>query len=121
MHWPVWRLQSRSSHAGVAGAGGAINLSKCREMCGAQTDSTQWIGWVGVVIAVLTLGSNYVPIKMFDTGDGKVLRLCCIIYRDMQAFISLNENFSTKNVLLYIADNSTGEALIMSTVFSCML
>ena len=57
-------------HAGASGAGGNIKLGRCGETCGGRTDSTQWIGWVGVVVAVLTLGSNYVPVKKFDTGDG---------------------------------------------------
>jgi hypothetical protein len=55
---------------GASAAGGSIRLGKCGDTCGARTDSTQWIGWVGVVVAVLTLGSNYVPVKKLDTGDG---------------------------------------------------
>ena len=31
-----------------------------------------WVGWVGVVIAVVFFGSNFIPVKKFDTGDGKV-------------------------------------------------
>lgn len=58
------------SASGAAEAGGAIKPGRCGEVCDARTDSTQWIGWLGVVVATLCLGSNYVPVKKFDTGDG---------------------------------------------------
>ena len=32
-----------------------------------------WVGWVGVVIAVVFFGSNFIPVKKFDTGDGMEL------------------------------------------------
>ena len=28
------------------------------------------IGWVGIAIAVLYFGSNFIPIKKYETGDG---------------------------------------------------
>ena len=56
--------------SGAAEAGGAIKPGRCGEVCDPRTDSTQWIGWLGVVVATLCLGSNYVPVKKFDTGDG---------------------------------------------------
>ena len=28
------------------------------------------IGWIGIVIAVLFFGSNFIPIKKYETGDG---------------------------------------------------
>ena len=34
-------------------------------------ESDVWVGWVGVVIAVVFFGSNFIPVKKFDTGDGK--------------------------------------------------
>jgi glucose uptake protein GlcU len=33
-------------------------------------ESDVWVGWVGVVIAVVFFGSNFIPVKKFDTGDG---------------------------------------------------
>ena len=29
-----------------------------------------WVGWLSMLIAVLFFGSNWVPIKQYDTGDG---------------------------------------------------
>ena len=69
----VERRPCVSVSVGVAVVGGALNLTKCGETCGAKTDSSQWIGWVGVVFAVSALGSTYVPVKKFDTGDGMPL------------------------------------------------
>ena len=57
-------------YIGVAESGGSIKLGKCGEACGAKTNSSQWIGWLGVLVAIVALGSNYVPVKKFDTGDG---------------------------------------------------
>lgn len=28
------------------------------------------IGWIGVAVAVLFFGSNFIPIKKYETGDG---------------------------------------------------
>lgn len=28
------------------------------------------VGWTGIVIAVLFFGSNFIPIKKYETGDG---------------------------------------------------
>lgn len=56
--------------------GGAIKPGRCGEVCDPRTDSTQWIGWLGVVVATLCLGSNYVPVKKFDTGDGNESVFC---------------------------------------------
>jgi len=30
-----------------------------------------WQGYVGAVIAVVFFGSNFIPVKKFETGDGK--------------------------------------------------
>ena len=55
-----------------------MNYTNCgshTDMC-ANTkqggDPDQWMGWVGAIIAVAFFGSNFVPVKKFDTGDGKV-------------------------------------------------
>ena len=43
-------------------------MSSCSDDGGA---SEVWVGWVGVVIAVAFFGSNFIPVKKFDTGDGE--------------------------------------------------
>jgi glucose uptake protein GlcU len=55
---------------GAAEVGGAVVVGRCGESCSARESRAQWIGWLGVVVAVLFLGSNYVVVKQFDTGDG---------------------------------------------------
>jgi len=47
-----------------------VNYSKCGAVCDTPAQQTQWIGWVGAIIAILFFGSNYIPVKTFDTGDG---------------------------------------------------
>ena len=32
-----------------------------------------WVGIVGSVIAIFFFGSNFLPVKKFETGDGKCL------------------------------------------------
>lgn len=45
---------------------------RCGESCSARGERTrQWIGWLGVLSAVLFLGSNYVVVKQFEAGDGQ--------------------------------------------------
>ena len=39
-------------------------------MCAKHGNSNVWIGYVGAIIAILLFGSNYTPVKKFDTGDG---------------------------------------------------
>ena len=64
------------SHPGSAGRGGEIVPGRCGETCSARVDKHQWLGWLGVIVAVLFLGSTYVVVKQFDSGDGKV----CTVY-----------------------------------------
>ena len=33
--------------------------------------STVWEGYIGAVVAIFFFGSNFVPVKKFDTGDGE--------------------------------------------------
>lgn len=35
----------------------------------------EYVGYIGVLISVLFLGSNYLPIKKFETGDGMFFQL----------------------------------------------
>ena len=50
-----------------------MNSSRCGAVCDTPEQATQWIGWLGAIIAILFFGSNFVPVKTFDTGDGELL------------------------------------------------
>ena len=45
--------------------------------------SKQVIGYIAVVVAVLLFGSNLVPIKKFETGDGIPIFLCTHILKSI--------------------------------------
>lgn len=54
------------------GSGGAVNKSKCRTSCsGGKVDHLVYLGYIGAIVAVLFFGSNFVPVKKYETGDGK--------------------------------------------------
>ena len=59
------------SSSGVDMEGGAVNFSLQGGSCSKHSESTVWIGYLGAVIAVVLFGSNFVPVKKFDTGDGE--------------------------------------------------
>ena len=56
-----------------------MNKKKCPSSCSASgnhtSDSTQrnleWVGYIGAIIAIAFFGSNFVPVKKYETGDGK--------------------------------------------------
>ncbi len=48
-----------------------MNKSWCGEVCGKHSESTVWVGYVGALIAILFFGSNLIPVKKLDTGDGE--------------------------------------------------
>ena len=35
-----------------------------------DSSSQEWIGYVGTGISILFFGSNFVPVKKIETGDG---------------------------------------------------
>ena len=35
------------------------------------SDYPTYVGYIGAVIAILFFGSNFVPVKKFETGDGE--------------------------------------------------
>ena len=59
--------------SGIAGRGGEIVPGRCGESCSSRDREHSWLGWLGVIIAVLFLGSNYVVVKQFDSGDGEAI------------------------------------------------
>lgn len=40
--------------------------------CGSTCDGAAlpWVGYIGAALAVIFFGSNFIPVKKFDTGDG---------------------------------------------------
>ena len=50
--------------------GGSINYKQCGDLCASGSKSTVWVGYLGAIIAILFFGSNYVPVKKLDTGNG---------------------------------------------------
>ena len=56
--------------SGMNQRGGDIDMSRCGAMCDSKETSSMWIGFVGAVIAIVLFGSNFIPVKKYDTGDG---------------------------------------------------
>ena len=48
-----------------------MNQSLQGSPCSKHSESTVWIGYLGAIIAIVLFGSNFVPVKKYDTGDGK--------------------------------------------------
>ena len=46
---------------------GTINSTKCSS---SHQKQHQWIGYICAIIAIAFFGSNFVPVKKYDTGDG---------------------------------------------------
>jgi hypothetical protein len=49
--------------------GGVVNFNKCNGG-NATADHQAYLGYIGALIAVVFFGSNFIPVKSFDTGDG---------------------------------------------------
>ncbi len=69
--------------------GGAVNLKKCPSSCGSSSSNSSnknetsgashhssktYLGYIGAIIAILFFGSNFVPVKTYETGDGEAGR-----------------------------------------------
>lgn len=71
--------------------GGNFNISgeRCGKMCSSKEQKSQWIGYLGAVIAILLFGSNFIPVKKFDTGDGEWSRCHVLLVIRYLNFIHL--------------------------------
>ena len=60
-------------HCTDTGGGGWIDKNKCQASCNsnATRDSKEYLGYIGALVAVLCFGSNFVPVKQYETGDGE--------------------------------------------------
>ncbi len=57
--------------SGMNQAGGSIDKTRCGDACNSKDGSQMWIGFLGAAIAIVFFGSNFIPVKKFETGDGK--------------------------------------------------
>lgn len=53
------------------GSGGAVDKEECKASCSEGADHLVYLGYIGAIVAVLFFGSNFVPVKKYETGDGK--------------------------------------------------
>lgn len=61
-----------------------------------QTSTPTYVGFIGVVVAVVFFGSNFVPLKKFDTGDGIFFQwVLCIAIWHVGLVVSAVRNFGT--------------------------
>jgi len=51
--------------------GGRINSTKC----GDGGKKLVWVGYICAIVAIVFFGSNFVPVKKYDTGDGNSVPL----------------------------------------------
>ena len=60
---------------GLNATGGNIEKKWCGESCDNSTASVAAedtaIGALGAILAIVLFGSNFIPVKKYDTGDGE--------------------------------------------------
>ena len=61
--------------SGLEQTGGNINKSWCGDSCdGGQSEAKDVaLGAFGAILAIVLFGSNFIPVKKFETGDGELL------------------------------------------------
>lgn len=47
-----------------------MNKQNCAASCSGGVDHHEYLGYIGAIVAVLFFGSNFVPVKKYETGDG---------------------------------------------------
>ena len=62
-------------------SGGRINKTVCGNACDTSGGKKQYLGYICALIAIVCFGSNFIPVKKYDTGDGEgcfmlLLTLC---------------------------------------------
>lgn len=53
---------------------------------GSGSNIPQFWGFIAAAISILFFGTNFVPVKKFDTGDGKPFFISCTILRRFEAY-----------------------------------
>lgn len=64
----------------LPGVGGVVDKNKCAASCNSTRDHKAYLGYIGALVAVAFFGSNFVPVKKYDTGDGNIsgcAAYCC--------------------------------------------
>lgn len=64
----------------LPGVGGVVDKNKCAASCNGTSDHKSYLGYIGALVAVAFFGSNFVPVKKYDTGDGNIsgcAAYCC--------------------------------------------
>ena len=51
----------------------SINKNKCHSNCSDEESNKEYLGYIGAMVAIIFFGSNFVPVKRYETGDGE----CC--------------------------------------------
>ena len=61
------------SSAGLNTTGGNIDKHWCGESCDSKSDGVKdvLLGVFGALLAIVLFGSNFIPVKKYDTGDGE--------------------------------------------------
>ncbi|XP_064405556.1 transmembrane protein 144-like [Halichondria panicea] len=59
-----------TTSGGMNQTGGSIDKTRCGDACNSKDGSQMWIGFLGAAIAIVFFGSNFIPVKKFETGDG---------------------------------------------------
>lgn len=54
----------------LAGTGGSVDKDLCKAPCNGTSDHHVYLGYIGALVAVVFFGSNFVPVKKYETGDG---------------------------------------------------
>lgn len=49
---------------------GVVDKENCKASCSEGTDHHEYLGYIGAMVAVVFFGSNFVPVKKYETGDG---------------------------------------------------
>ena len=52
--------------SGCSGSCPSGNMS----MSSNQTNNKQYLGYIGAIVAIICFGSNFVPVKSYETGNG---------------------------------------------------
>ena len=63
----------------VEDIGGRVNKSDCLNSCPSSNNTAsnqnnkQYLGYIGAIVAIIFFGSNFVPVKSYETGNGMAL------------------------------------------------
>lgn len=50
---------------------GGNHKNHTSQLLGSTHRNLEYVGYIGAIVAILFFGSNFVPVKKYETGDGK--------------------------------------------------